>query len=75
MSPRELTGRQLEVARLVAEGVTDKRIAGQLHIAHNTVRVHVAAIAHNLGYDVGEHDARVMIARWWWQHHERKEAA
>lgn len=70
-SPPDLTDRQIEVARLVAEGLTNKQIGGRLGIAHNTVRVHVAAIAYELRAYVGNREARVMIAEWYRQHFQR----
>ena len=39
-----LTLRQIEVLRLLAEGHPNKTIAEKLHMAENTVRVHVSAI-------------------------------
>jgi LuxR family maltose regulon positive regulatory protein len=39
-----LTGRELEVLRLMAEGLKYKEIAAQLFISQNTVRFHVKAI-------------------------------
>ena len=39
-----LTLRQIEVLRLLAEGHPNKTIANKLHMAENTVRVHVSAI-------------------------------
>lgn len=44
-----LTLRQIEVLRLLAEGHPNKTIADQLHMAENTVRVHVSAILRFLG--------------------------
>jgi DNA-binding NarL/FixJ family response regulator len=64
MTIEELTPRQVQVAHLLACGWTDKAIAGTLAMKHSTVRVHVAAIAYNLGLPGGHH-TRVMIARWW----------
>ncbi len=39
-----LTARQLEVARLLAQGCTNKAIAGMLAMSEGTVKVHIAAI-------------------------------
>lgn len=39
-----LTARQLEVLRLIVEGKSNKEIARVLHLAHATVKVHLAAI-------------------------------
>jgi len=42
--PRLLTGRQLEVARLMARGQTNKDIARSLGIAPATIKTHVAQV-------------------------------
>lgn len=68
MPPSDLTAREIEVARLVAAGYTNKQIGGALDMAHNTVRVHVASIAYKLRAYVGNREARVMIAAWWTTH-------
>lgn len=39
-----LTERQLEVLRLIVEGKSNKEIARTLHLAHATVKVHLAAV-------------------------------
>ena len=44
-----LTARELEVLTLMAEGLTNKRIAERLGISDQTVKFHVAAIAGKLG--------------------------
>jgi DNA-binding NarL/FixJ family response regulator len=44
-----LTARELEVLALMAEGLTNKRIAERLGISDQTVKFHVAAIAGKLG--------------------------
>lgn len=46
---RTLTGRELEVLRLVAEGLTNREIAERLFIAQKTVSVHVSNILAKLG--------------------------
>jgi DNA-binding NarL/FixJ family response regulator len=45
----KLTGRQLEVAKLVAEGRGDKEIATLLSIAETTVHHHVAQVMRRTG--------------------------
>jgi ATP/maltotriose-dependent transcriptional regulator MalT len=39
-----LTGREIQVLELLAEGLANKAIAGQLGISDQTVKVHVASI-------------------------------
>ena len=39
-----LTARQIEVARLLAQGCANKAIAGMLSMSESTVKVHIAAI-------------------------------
>jgi predicted ATPase/DNA-binding CsgD family transcriptional regulator len=54
-----LTKRELEVARLVAEGLTNKQIAHQLVIAQRTAESHVEHILSKLGLTT-----RTQIASW-----------
>ncbi|GAB3981612.1 response regulator transcription factor [Plantactinospora veratri] len=44
-----LTGRELEVLRLVASGANNLEIAGSLHLSERTVKGHVSAIFLKLG--------------------------
>lgn len=44
-----LTPREIEVAKLVCEGRNNEQIAGALHIAYNTVRVHIGHICSKVG--------------------------
>jgi len=39
-SIRNLTGRELEILQLIAEGLTDKRIAEELSISNKTASTH-----------------------------------
>ncbi|HKF19268.1 MAG TPA: LuxR C-terminal-related transcriptional regulator [Candidatus Dormibacteraeota bacterium] len=57
--PLALTRRQLEVARLVAEGLTNKEIASRLFISERTAEGHVDQICNKLGFN-----SRVQIAAW-----------
>jgi DNA-binding NarL/FixJ family response regulator len=45
----ELTPRELEVLRLMAEGLPNKTIARQMEISEHTVKFHVNAILGKLG--------------------------
>ena len=45
----ELTERELEILRCLAEGLTDKEIAGQLHLGFTTVRYHVNNLLEKTG--------------------------
>lgn len=48
VSPK-LSSRELEVVELIAMGLTGPEIAGDLHLAHNTVRTHVRNAMVKLG--------------------------
>ena len=58
-----LTGRELTAATLVAEGLTDKEIAGRLHISQRTAQNHVQRARDKLGLR-----SRAQIARWVTEH-------
>ena len=51
--------RQLEVARLVAEGLSNKQIAARLFLSERTVDSHVRTTLNKLGFN-----SRVQIAGW-----------
>lgn len=57
-----LTGREAEVATLVARGRTNAEIADELSITPGTAKTHVANVQHKLGVR-----NRVEIAAWAWQ--------
>lgn len=48
VSAESLTGRELEVLRLVAEGCSNAKIADELHVAEGTVKTHVNNILSKL---------------------------
>ncbi|MFD9890837.1 ATP-binding protein [Amycolatopsis sp. NPDC059027] len=56
---RQLTRREAEVAALIAQGLTNREIAGRLVIAQRTAEVHVQRILAKLGFTT-----RAQIAAW-----------
>ncbi|MFE2441506.1 response regulator [Stenotrophomonas sp. NPDC087984] len=56
-----LTGRELDVARLVAVGRTNQEICGELHLSLSTVKTHLSNIQTKLAVR-----NRVEIAAWAW---------
>jgi DNA-binding NarL/FixJ family response regulator len=54
-----LTPRQLQVARLIAEGRSNKEIAAELVNSHRTAENHVEHILANLGFT-----SRAQVAAW-----------
>jgi predicted ATPase/DNA-binding CsgD family transcriptional regulator len=55
----ELSARELEVARLVASGLSNPAIAGDLFVSVATVKTHVSHILSKLGLE-----SRVQLANW-----------
>ena len=54
-----LSKREVEVARLIAEGLGNREIAARLFISERTVTTHVGNILNKLGFD-----SRVQVAHW-----------
>jgi PAS domain S-box-containing protein len=57
--PGQLSKRELEIVRLVAQGRTGPEIADELHIAHDTVRRHV----HNAMTKAGARSRAQLVAK------------
>jgi DNA-binding CsgD family transcriptional regulator len=62
----EVTPRQREVARLIAEGYTNERIAQELGITHDGAKYHVSELLGRLGFERREQVAA------WYQAQERR---
>lgn len=58
-APFGLTRREIDVARLLAEGLTNKQIARQLVVEVRTVKAHVAALLRKTG--TGNRTAAALI--------------
>jgi DNA-binding CsgD family transcriptional regulator len=46
--PARLTGRELEVLQLIADGLDNKEMAARLHVSENTVKTHVRHLCRKL---------------------------
>ncbi len=58
--PDNVTARELEVLELLAEGLTNKEVAGELDLSPRTVKTHVQSLLRKL--DVGDRTAAVATA-------------
>jgi DNA-binding NarL/FixJ family response regulator len=54
------TGRQLQILKLVASGLSDKQIAARLGLSRSTIRTHL----HRLYADHGLHNRAQAVALW-----------
>ena len=54
-----LTSRQLEIARLIAEDLSNRQIAARLHLSERTVETHVTNMLNRLGLN-----SRIQLGRW-----------
>jgi ATP/maltotriose-dependent transcriptional regulator MalT len=61
--PFGLTAREVEVLRLVAEGLTDPQIAQRLFVSRNTVNSHLRAVYGKLGVNTRAAAARLATER------------
>jgi NarL family two-component system response regulator LiaR len=50
-APEELTARELEVLRLIAQGMSNRQVAQTLTISAKTVKTHVSNILSKLNLD------------------------
>jgi DNA-binding NarL/FixJ family response regulator len=62
-TPEPLTARELAVLELLAEGLSNKGIAGRLGISDQTVKFHVAAISGKLGAHNRTEAVRLAVRR------------
>jgi DNA-binding NarL/FixJ family response regulator len=63
MQHRSLTGRELEVLRMVARGLGNKEIAASLNIAEVTVKLHVSHVLEKLNVKDRTEAATVAMQR------------
>jgi DNA-binding NarL/FixJ family response regulator len=61
--PEPLTGRELEVLALMAEGLPNKAIAAQLGISDQTIKFHVGSIMGKLGAHTRTGAVRAALTR------------
>ena len=61
--PARLTAREVEVLRLVAQGLTDRQVAEQLIISPRTVNTHLNSIYNKLDVDTRAAATRFAVER------------
>lgn len=54
-----LTPRQLEIARLIADDLTNRQIADRLFLSERTVETHITNVLNRLGLN-----SRIQLSRW-----------
>jgi len=59
---QDLSPRELQIARLVADGKTNKEIARDAALSPSTVKDYIANACHKLGVA-----GRVQLAAWYWK--------
>jgi DNA-binding NarL/FixJ family response regulator len=63
MTQPPLSAREVEVLKLIAKGLSNKRIADQLALGESTIRTHVASLMTKLGADNRTHAVNVALER------------
>ena len=63
MGEEDLTGRELEVLRLIRDGFRNKQIADQLAIAETTVNFHIKNLVDKLGANDRTHAVTIALRR------------
>jgi two-component system, NarL family, response regulator len=58
-----LSAREIEVLKLVGQGLSNKRVADRLSLSESTVRTHVASLMQKLGADNRTHAVNVALER------------
>jgi two-component system NarL family response regulator len=63
MNQGPLSAREVEVLKLVSQGLTNQRIADRLSLGESTVRTHLASLMAKLGADNRTHAVNVALER------------